>query len=760
MENSNPIYYKNKNFLFRFVTSYSIVLIIILLMGLYMYRMGIEEARLNLYEQSFTTLEHSVSTIDSNFINMDTLSAQIANNSEISKMSSYYNNEEPLFYQTASNSMNLLKSLIPSETLLPIIDYYIFFPNSKYILSTNLFNDSDLFFRMNELYKTEYYDSWLELMNNKKNYRKFISLDNYAGRKTNSYLYMLPLSTYTLSSRILGTVCFEVSQEKLERNFSGLNLYDSGFLFVVDKNRNEVFSIKGKNSMDFNIESIISSIYDNDSNLIKENTFFESKINENPVIITSKTSKTNGWTYFLVQPEDMAFQYLVSYQKAYSVIILIACLTGFAVILIASKSNIKPIIKMNSELETSLIESSSLKETLELQRPIVYNSYIARIMNGRIDTQEELDYFVDFLDLNILNRKFAVLYIVMHSNEFDFPLTENPEESINPNTESTYHEQIRRLLYSYFGANILIYEANSREFAVLLHSDKNVPIEAFLAESKEQFKSFHDNIKNEYSIWSYAGLGNRNEDLMYTWKSFQQAIEASSYVSNENIFQRYANIRKDKTTYYYPLEFAHQLSNFILAGNVKQVKEFMKLIHHENFKERNLSLPVVKWLLSDLRNTLLKIRFTLSTDKSNEGFLNAIDNNLLGSKNFHTLEETSLQLCGFFERKPEGNKLIVSIQEYIKENYMDSSLSLSKISDEFHISESYFSYLFKAETKENFSEYLEHIRIEQALILLKTSTIAIGDLFLNVGYNNANSFRRAFKKIHGVSPRTIRDNQS
>jgi AraC-like DNA-binding protein len=88
---------------------------------------------------------------------------------------------------------------------------------------------------------------------------------------------------------------------------------------------------------------------------------------------------------------------------------------------------------------------------------------------------------------------------------------------------------------------------------------------------------------------------------------------------------------------------------------------------------------------------------------------------------------------------------------------MDSALSLKKISEVFNISESYFSYLFKAETKQNFSEYLELIRMNQAMILLKTTDLNVSDMYLELGYNNANSFRRAFKKVHGVSPKTIRD---
>ena len=115
-------------------------------------------------------------------------------------------------------------------------------------------------------------------------------------------------------------------------------------------------------------------------------------------------------------------------------------------------------------------------------------------------------------------------------------------------------------------------------------------------------------------------------------------------------------------------------------------------------------------------------------------------------------------MTSFYKPKQqEGNQLIRTIQEYIKNNYVDSSLCLNKISEQFGISESYFSYLFKAETKTNFSEYLEKLRMEQALVLLQTTSIPVSNLYLEVGYNNANSFRRAFKKVHGVSPKAIRD---
>ena len=87
---------------------------------------------------------------------------------------------------------------------------------------------------------------------------------------------------------------------------------------------------------------------------------------------------------------------------------------------------------------------------------------------------------------------------------------------------------------------------------------------------------------------------------------------------------------------------------------------------------------------------------------------------------------------------------------------MDSSLSLSKISEEFHISENYFSFLFKKEVSEN-SVYLEKLRMAKAKELVLESSISISELYQYTGYNNAASFRRAFKKKFGVSPKEMRE---
>ena len=87
-------------------------------------------------------------------------------------------------------------------------------------------------------------------------------------------------------------------------------------------------------------------------------------------------------------------------------------------------------------------------------------------------------------------------------------------------------------------------------------------------------------------------------------------------------------------------------------------------------------------------------------------------------------------------------------------------MGLNKISDEFRISESYFSHMFKEKTGTNFSTYLENLRMTEAARLIRDTNVSLNELYIAVGYNNSTSFRRAFKKVFGVTPSAMREQKS
>ncbi len=747
----------DRKFLIKYITSYSILVIIILIMGLYMYKIGIDDARSNLFKQSYIILSQSVLNMDTAFRSMETLSMQIADNSNIIKLEKMQTTDNP-FYLSAKEGMNFLTSFGPSETLLPISDYYIYLPHTDYVLSSSYLNRTDLYYRLNKHYNTQYYSEWLSVLNRDDSCFSFYNTQKFSPYSSSPYLYLVPFKKYTIQKNLTGKICFEIDEVKLHNLFSDLPFFERGFLYVIDKDSQPSFSITDEKTPSLSeetIQTVLSSI--------DETPYFSSvNVGKEKMLITSITSSYNEWTYYLFQPEELVFQSLISYHKIYSFITLGASIISFLVILVLSKRNLVPFIKIRTQLEDTLKEHSSLQQTLFIQKQLIFESYIARLITGQIHNMNELHYISDYLNICTQNRNFCVLYITAYYIDTTNHLS---NEILLSSEQEEYHHILRQEFREAFGWDILIHDTDtlSNSFALLVGDDDTLSLEDATALHAGQFLALQEKITKNYPFYLFCGMGNRNRDLTHIWKSYQQARQAVAHASSKAPFQPYKKLHKSWNGYYYPLEFAQKLTEFITSGNEKQVQEFLHLIEYENLLERTLT-PLMKQLLfSDIRNTLLKIRFSITTEITNspesETLLEQIDANLENSElEYQTLSDTALWMTSFYKPKQqEGNQLIRTIQEYIKNNYVDSSLCLNKISEQFGISESYFSYLFKAETKTNFSEYLEKLRMEQALVLLQTTSIPVSNLYLEVGYNNANSFRRAFKKVHGVSPKAIRD---
>lgn len=105
----------------------------------------------------------------------------------------------------------------------------------------------------------------------------------------------------------------------------------------------------------------------------------------------------------------------------------------------------------------------------------------------------------------------------------------------------------------------------------------------------------------------------------------------------------------------------------------------------------------------------------------------------------------------------EGLPDISEIILYLEDNYSDCNLSLQHMACKYNTTYSNFSHYFKNNTKENYSSYLERIRIRHAKELLKTD-LSIDKIATKVGYTNANSFNRAFKRQEGTTPGEFRKN--
>ena len=101
------------------------------------------------------------------------------------------------------------------------------------------------------------------------------------------------------------------------------------------------------------------------------------------------------------------------------------------------------------------------------------------------------------------------------------------------------------------------------------------------------------------------------------------------------------------------------------------------------------------------------------------------------------------------------HQLIPDCIEYLRNHYAQK-ITIEELSNNFFLSKSYLSSLFKKATGSGVVEYLQHIRIDKACELLVETDLSITEISTMVGYTDYRFFNKSFKKITGCTANEYR----
>ena len=94
--------------------------------------------------------------------------------------------------------------------------------------------------------------------------------------------------------------------------------------------------------------------------------------------------------------------------------------------------------------------------------------------------------------------------------------------------------------------------------------------------------------------------------------------------------------------------------------------------------------------------------------------------------------------------------------DYINNNYT-KPLLLKNLAKQFFINESYCCFLFNKHVGMSFSKYLNKMRIEKAMEIIRANrTLTIDEVSELTGYASYYHFNKKFKEVTGISPAQIR----
>lgn len=94
-------------------------------------------------------------------------------------------------------------------------------------------------------------------------------------------------------------------------------------------------------------------------------------------------------------------------------------------------------------------------------------------------------------------------------------------------------------------------------------------------------------------------------------------------------------------------------------------------------------------------------------------------------------------------------------KQYIQNHYSEP-ITQEEVSGAVGLSAAYFSALFKKVEGEGFAKYLIGVRMEQAKILLRETSVPVSKICQQVGYNDLKHFTHTFEKATGVKPTVYR----
>ena len=175
-------------------------------------------------------------------------------------------------------------------------------------------------------------------------------------------------------------------------------------------------------------------------------------------------------------------------------------------------------------------------------------------------------------------------------------------------------------------------------------------------------------------------------------------------------------------------------------------------------REAKPTPAVYRAYLLEICMMLLRTARDVSVEIDLSGYLDQLMNCPPPEQAFKLLMEMSQRFSAQVteDRASSSRSLARQAVEYMAANYQDPELTMEKLCGQLHISPSYFSVLFKRETKKTFVQYLTELRMDKAMSLLTGTEMKTVQIAQEVGIPDPSYFSYSFKKSFGISPSQAR----
>lgn len=395
------------------------------------------------------------------------------------------------------------------------------------------------------------------------------------------------------------------------------------------------------------------------------------------------------------------------------------------------------------------IEQEEMKENYRKEsNQILVANTLKQIFQTPIDRKDEKNKILNKFGLNLEIMYYFVM-IFRIDNNYKLKMERMEYEGILDAIYNTLVDNINDTASSYH----LLHYIDRTEIVCLLYSKEQIDATLISEEIYTDIRNINIG-ETTYTL----GISNVYQGMEYTKKTYQEALTAADarFYLGKNHLIEYSQIEKKITDFDYNIETIItkliqyiELYDYIACKKVVD-QMFLDLSYINTIKFRRYMREMVDLLIlrvKDFKGAVL--------DSDYEFFIENINTyNELKNYTNSLLKDAIMYIRS--EREKRSEMRIELAKRYIEENYKEN-ITLNDVAEHVELNSSYLSNLFKNEVGVNFSDYLLNVRMQAARKLLKDPTKKIYEIGNLVGYEDAVSFGRAFKKKVGMSPKTYRN---
>jgi len=306
----------------------------------------------------------------------------------------------------------------------------------------------------------------------------------------------------------------------------------------------------------------------------------------------------------------------------------------------------------------------------------------------------------------------------------------------------------------------LVLRIATGELALVIKLDDSIH---FRNKADLLIEKIQQSLQKELKQHILFGVGSVMEDPYLLPLSYNEA-EAAVHALRED-YSRSCCYYEDLDTscyfFQYPLHTEEALIRAVRSSNEEMIQSIEQRIIQMNFHERNLGIQEQENLILSLKGTALRLlnEFPRGMEKLRLS-LNNIEDGRDPQSTSKEIFSSLITMSRIYDQGKQCRQSLISekIRFYIDKNYEDFNLGVSSLSERFNLSENYLSSIFHEQQGEKLSCYIQKIRMREASCQLQNQPeLSIERVSRNCGYPNTSSFRRAFKRLHGISPSDYRN---